>query len=158
MATRNSGYSAPYLLIVALRGGCALRLGAFVQQLGAWAERPCVLTIRLPAVDSQLAITGVLRAYYSLASIRGWALVPPEQHGGFATMRLTQLGLEEATTREVIDDELGRRLRYARDDRAIFELARDSALFTGPPRRTLAGRYLSVGGRRRPVPEPWMFE
>lgn len=135
-----------------------MRLGGFVQQLGAWAERPCVLTITIPAADSRLVIAGILRPYFSLASIHGWALVPPEQHGGFAASRMTPLDLEHATAREIVDDEHGRRLRFRRDAHAVFELARDAALFTGPPRRTRPGRYLYVGGRRRPVPEPWMLE
>ncbi|HTW84871.1 MAG TPA: hypothetical protein VMD91_12430 [Candidatus Sulfotelmatobacter sp.] len=135
-----------------------MRLGAFVEQLGAWAERPCVLTILVPAVDGRLAIAGILRPYFSLASIHGWALVPPQQHGGFAAIRLLELELERSSAREVIDDDDGRRLRYRRHDEMLCELTRDAAPFTAPPRRTRRGRYLYVGGRRRPVPEPWMLE
>ena len=75
-------------------------------------------------------MTGILRAYYSLASMHGWALVPPQQHGGFATMRMTQLWFDQATMRAVL---------------------------TAPPRSIRGGRYLYVGGRRRRVPEPWML-
>jgi hypothetical protein len=158
MVTRKGGYSPPYLFVSSLRMGWSLRLGVFVQVLGTWAEWPCVLTIRIPATGSELAVGGILRAYYSLTSVRGWALVPPEQHGGFGAARMTELELEHATEREVIEDAGGRRLRYRRDDDAVFELMRDASLFTGPPRHTRTGRYLYVGGRRRRAPEPWMLE
>ena len=94
-------------------------------------------------------MTGILRAYYSLASMHGWALVPPQQHGGFATMRMTQLWFDQATMRAVLVDGQARRLRYV--------LRADDALLTAPPRSIRGGRYLYVGGRRRRVPEPWML-
>jgi hypothetical protein len=122
-----------------------------------WSERPCLLTISIPSVSSRLHVAGILRAYYSLASMHGWALVPPEQHGGFRTMRMTQLCFDEASMRAVVGDGSGRRLRYALGGEAIFTLERDDALLTAPPRSTRNGRYLYVGGRRRRVPEAWML-
>jgi hypothetical protein len=116
-----------------------------------------VLTIVIPSIASRLRVAGILRAYYSLASTHGWALVPPEQHGGFAALRMTELCFDRATMRAVIDDGPTRRLRYLLGGEAVFTLERDDAFFTGPPRSTREGRYLYVGGRRRRVPEPWMF-
>jgi hypothetical protein len=126
-------------------------------QLAEWSERPCVLTIAVPAASSRLRVAGILRAYYSLASMHGWALVPPEQHGGFTALRMTELCFDRATMRAVIDSGPQRQLRYALGSDAVFTLERDEALLTGPPRATREGRYLYVGGRRRRVPEPWMF-
>lgn len=111
----------------------------------------------IPATASELRLAGILRPYYSAASLRGWALVPPVQHGGFAAMRLIPLPFEEATRRAVLDGERGRRLRYTTGGDAVFELERDHAALTAPPRRVRDGRYLYVGGRRRPAPEPWML-
>jgi hypothetical protein len=86
-------------------------------------------------------------------------LVPPQQHGGFATVRLTQLDIAEATQRDVLFEGYERCLRYSRSPEIVCELARDDdALFTAPPRVTRNGRYLYVGGRRRPVPEAWMLQ
>ncbi len=123
----------------------------------AWAEKPCLLTVSVASVGSELRFAGVLRAYYSLYSIHGWALVPPQQHGGFAAVQLTQLHLEEATQREVLLDGNGHRLRFSAGGETVFELERDDALFTAPPRSIGTGRYLYVGGRRRPAPEAWML-
>ena len=122
-----------------------------------WSEKACVLTVTVASVGSELRFSGILRAYYSLASIHGWALVPPQQHGGFEAIRLTQLSIEEATIRHVLDDGPGRRLRYSAGGDAVFELQRDDAIFTAPPRSIREGRYLYVGGRRRPAPEEWML-
>lgn len=116
-----------------------------------------MLTVSVPSVGSELRFTGILRPYYSMHSIHGWALVPPQQHGGFATMRLTQLNLGDADDREVLGEGAKRRLRFSVRRDAVFELERDDALLTGPPRITKPGRYLYVGGRRRPVPEHWML-
>jgi len=139
--------------------GWRLRLGVFVRLLSEWAEKPCVLTVTIPSVDGSIRIAGILRSYYSLSSLHGWALVPPKQHGGFATVRLTQLHIADATQRDVVLDGHGRRLRYSRGPEIVCELARDDdALFTAPPRVTRNGRYLYVGGRRRPVPEAWMLQ
>ena len=134
-----------------------MRLGVFHACLIEWAEKPCVLTIAVASVGSELRLTGILRSYYSLHSISGWALVPPQQHGGFATMRLTQLNLEDATMREVVVDADRQRLRFSSRRDTVFELQRDDAYLTGPPRIVKEGRYLYVGGRRRPVPEEWML-
>jgi len=89
--------------------------------------------------------------------MHGWALVPPEQHGGFTTMRLTQLCFDEASLRAVVGEGTARRLRYVLSGEAVFTVERDDALLTAPPRSTRNGRYLYVGGRRRRVPEPWML-
>lgn len=130
----------------------------FSRLLTEWAEKPCVLTVALRSAAGTIRIAGILRSYYSLSSLHGWALVPPQQHGGFATVRLTQLEIGEATQRDVVLDGHGPRLRYARGDEMIFELERDQeALFTAPPRVTRNGRYLYIGGRRRPAPEAWML-
>jgi hypothetical protein len=134
-----------------------LRLGAFHRQLIAWSERPCVLTVSIPSVASVLRLAGILRPYYSLTSVHGWALVPPQQHGGFSAMRLTQLTIEEATMRAVIGHGSSRRLRYCAGE-TVFTLEADEAALTAPPRATRDGRYLYVGGRRRPAPEPWMMQ
>jgi hypothetical protein len=122
-----------------------------------WAEKPCVLTVRIASTGSEVRIAGVLRAYFSLASLQGWALVPPQQHGGFAALQLTELHLEDMTARDVVLDGNGRRLRFSGGGETVFELERDDALFTGPPRAIGTGRYLYVGGRRRPSPEAWML-
>jgi hypothetical protein len=135
-----------------------LRLGVFHRQLLELAEKPCVLTIIIVSTGSQIRISGVLRPYYSLSSLHGWALVPPRQHGGFAAMRLTQLNLAEATQRDVVLSGSGRRLRFTAGGETVFELERDTALLSAPPRTTRPGRYLYVGGRRRTVPEPWMLQ
>ena len=134
-----------------------MRLGLFHRSLIEWAEKPCLLTVSVPAAGSELHFAGILRAYYSLHSMAGWALVPPQQHGGFAAIRLTQLNLDDATLRDVLDA-APRRLRYALGSNTMFELARDDAMLTGPPRVIREGRYLYVGGRRRPVPEDWMLQ
>jgi hypothetical protein len=134
-----------------------LRLGAFHRQLILWSERPCILTVSVASVGSVLRLAGILRPYYSLNSVHGWALVPPQQHGGFSAMRLTQLAIEEATMRAVIGDGSARRLRYSAGE-TVFTLEADEATLTGPPRVTRDGRYLYVGGRRRPAPEPWMMQ
>ncbi|MBV8643181.1 MAG: hypothetical protein JO225_04605 [Candidatus Eremiobacteraeota bacterium] len=119
-------------------------------------EKPCVLTVTAAATGSGVRLAGILRSYYSLNSLHGWALVPPQQHGGFAAIRMTELNIDEASRRHVVSDARGQRLRYA--IRAlVFELERDDALLTGPPRTIGTGRYLYVGGRRRPAPEPWML-
>ena len=135
-----------------------MRLGAFHRQLIAWSERPCILTVSVASIASALRLAGILRPYYSLHSIRGWALVPPQQHGGFEAMRLTQLTIDEATMRAVLDDGSSRRLRYSADGETVFTLERDEAFLTAPPRATGEGRYLYVGGRRRRAPEPWMMQ
>ena len=134
-----------------------MRLGVFHRSLLEWAEKPCVLTVRIASVGSEVRIAGVLRAYFSLASLQGWALVPPQQHGGFAALQLTELHLEHMTARDVILDGNRRRLRFSDGGETVFELERDDALFTAPPRAIGTGRYLYVGGRRRPAPEAWML-
>ncbi|HEV2641874.1 MAG TPA: hypothetical protein VGT98_04180 [Candidatus Elarobacter sp.] len=135
-----------------------MRLGVFHRLLLEWAEKPCVLTVGIASVGSEVRIAGVLRSYFSLSSLQGWALVPPQQHGGFAAVQLTQLHLEDATQREVLLDGAGHRLRFSGGGETVFELERDDALFTGPPRSIGTGRYLYVGGRRRPAPEAWMLQ
>jgi hypothetical protein len=135
-----------------------MRLGVFHRQLLAWAERPCVLTVAVRTVAGTICVAGILRPYFSLQSIRGWALVPPQQHGGFETMRLTALAFDEAPLRAVLGTGDDRRLRYSLDGRTIFTLERDHAILTAPPRATRRGRYLYIGGRRRHVPEPWMLQ
>ena len=133
-----------------------MRLGAFHQQLVDWAEKPCILTITV-AGSSELRVGGILRAYYSLQSFRGWTLVPPAQHGGFATARLTQLNIEEMVWRQVVGDGAERRLRFWSGVEPVFELRPDAAHLTAPPRAVGTGRYLYIGGRRRTRPEPWMI-
>jgi hypothetical protein len=135
-----------------------LRLGVFHRLLLEWAEKPCVLTVRIASVGSEVRIAGVLRSYFSLSSLQGWALVPPQQHGGFASVQLTQLHLEDATQRELLLDAGGHRLRFSAGGETVFELERDDAPFTAPPRAIGRGRYLYVGGRRRPAPEAWMLQ
>ncbi|HYZ17030.1 MAG TPA: hypothetical protein VE591_11535 [Candidatus Acidoferrum sp.] len=107
--------------------------------------------------ESELRLGGVLRAYYSLYSIRGWVLAPPLQHGGFDTMRLTELKLEESASRRIVADAAQRKLCYAIDG-TVFVLQRDDAQLTAPPRATRRGRYLYTGGRRCHRPEPWMLQ
>jgi len=136
-----------------------LRVGVFLRQLSAWAEKPCVLTIRTAATGGELRITGVLRSYYSMTSLHGWALVPAEQHGGWDAQRLTPLdGMAEAMHREVVLTGHGRLLRYSRDGALVFELERDDTILTPPPRVVRNGRYLYVGGRRRRSAESWMLQ
>ncbi len=134
-----------------------MRLGVFHRQLLQLAEKPCVLTITIVSTGSQIRVCGVLRSYYSLSSLHGWVLCPPQQHGGFAAMRLMQLNIGEATQRDVVLDGNGHRLRYTAGGETVFELERDNAMLTAPPRTTRSGRYLYVGGRRRIAPEPWML-
>jgi hypothetical protein len=55
-------------------------------------------------------------------------------------------------------DGRGRRLRFSGDGEVVFELERDDAILTGPPRTVRNGRYLYVGGRRRRQAEPWMLQ
>lgn len=135
-----------------------MRVGSFLRQLFEWAEKPCVLTIRVASTASEVRVAGILRPYYSVSSLHGWALVPPQQHGGFAAVKLTQLSFADATHREVLLDGRGRRLRFACDDHVVFELERDDAILTAPPRSVRSGRYLYVGGRRRRIAEPWMLQ
>lgn len=135
-----------------------MRLGVFHRLLLEWSEKPCILTVSIPSAGSAIRITGILRSYYSLSSLHGWALVPPQQHGGFATIRLTQLHLAEATQRDVVIDAQATRLRFAAGPEPVFEIERDEAILTAPPRVTRNGRYLYIGGRRRPVPEAWMLQ
>ena len=134
-----------------------MRQGTILRTLTEWAEKPCVLTIAIDGAASTLRVAGILRAYFSLTSLHGWALVPPQQHGGFTSTKLTLLNLEEATHRELLEGDGSRRIRFARGDDAVLELQRDDAIFTAPPRQVREGRYMYVGGRRRPVPEPWML-
>ncbi|HEY4441117.1 MAG TPA: hypothetical protein VGN14_11730 [Candidatus Elarobacter sp.] len=105
-----------------------------------------------------IRLAGILRPYFSLQSLRGWALVPPQQHGGFETMRLTELPFDEAVMRAVTGDGDERTLRYSLDRRTVFTLERDHVPLTAPPRAIRRGRYLYVGGRRRRSPEPWMLQ
>jgi hypothetical protein len=135
-----------------------LRLGAFQRILSDWAEKPCVLTVTVGAGGSELRLAGILRPYFSLSSVHGWALVPPQQHGGFSAVRLTELRIESALHREVVLDPGGSRLRYGLPGGITFTLERDEARLTAPPRAIRSGRYLYVGGRRRPAPEPWMLQ
>jgi hypothetical protein len=137
--------------------GDGMRLGVFHQQLVDWAEKPCVLTVAIATSGSEIRFTGILRPYYSLQSIRGWALVPPQQHGGFTSLQLTQLNFDDMTSRQVIGAGGQRRLRFSADRERVFVLERDSAFLTAPPRVTGSGRYLYTGGRRRPDPERWML-
>jgi hypothetical protein len=128
-----------------------------LRSLLQWAEKPCVLTVRVAATGTEVRVTGVLRSYHSLSSLHGWALVPPQQHGGFAAVKLTQLPIADAAQRDVVLDGRGRRLRFSGDGEVVFELERDDAVLTAPPRRVGSGRYLYVGGRRRRSAEPWML-
>jgi hypothetical protein len=134
-----------------------LRHGAFLRILSDWAEKPCVLTVAVSSSGSEIRLAGILRPYFSLTSVHGWALVPPQQHGGFAAVRLTELRIDNALQREVILDTGGPRLRYSSGGEMVFTLVRDEARLTAPPRAIRSGRYLYVGGRRRPAPEPWML-
>lgn len=134
-----------------------MRVGVFLRQLHEWSERPCVLTMRIAsAAATEIRVAGVLRPYYSITSLHGWALVPPQQHGGFASLKLTELPIAEAEMREVIFDGRGRKLRFT-THAMIFELERDDAILSAPPRVVRNQRYLYVGGRRRRHPEPWML-
>lgn len=134
-----------------------MRLGRFHAQLVEWAEKPCVLTVSFPPTSGEIRFAGILRPYYSLYSIRGWALVPPQQHGGFESVRLTQLNIEAMSSRLVLGSGAERRLRFSAGGEQIFQLERDHVAFTAPPRAIGRGRYLYIGGRRKPVPEPWML-
>lgn len=131
-------------------------MGVFLRQLYEWAERPCVLTVRVAASASELRVAGILRPYFSATSLHGWALVPPQQHGGFTSLKLTELPIADAEQRDVILDGHGRKLRFTAGD-MVFELERDDAVLTAPPRTVRNQRYLYVGGRRRRTPEPWML-
>lgn len=133
-----------------------MRLGRFLEYLQEWSEKACVLTVHVPTAGEPLRLGGVLRSYYSLNSIRGWVLVPPVQHGGFETIRMTHLTFDEAQARECIDGPHGPVLRYSADGRTVFELERDATAFTAPPRAVKTTRYLYPGGRRRRRPERWM--
>ena len=135
-----------------------MRVGVFLRQLIEWSERACVLTVRVSSTGTEVRIGGILRSYYSLSSLHGWALVPPQQHGGFSTVKLTQLNIGEATHRELLLSGHGRRLRFSVGEETVFELERDDAIFTPPPRVVRSGRYLYVGGRRRRWAEPWMLQ
>jgi hypothetical protein len=118
-----------------------------------------MLTVRIAATGGEIRLTGVLRSYYSMASLHGWALVPPQQHGGWAAQRLTALdAIADAMQREVVLTGRGRMLRFTRDGETVFELERDDTVFTPPPRIVRDGRYLYVGGRRRRSAEPWMLQ
>jgi hypothetical protein len=134
-----------------------LRVGIFLRTLYEWSEKPCVLTVRVASTGTEVRVTGILRSYFSLSSLHGWALVPPQQHGGFAAVKLTQLNIAEAVQRDVMLDGRGRRLRFSPSAEVIFELERDDAILTAPPRSVGSGRYLYVGGRRRRLAEPWML-
>lgn len=134
-----------------------MRVGIFLRTLYEWSEKPCVLTVRVASTGSEVRVTGILRSYFSLSSLHGWALVPPQQHGGFATVKLTQLGIADAVQRDVILDAGVHRLRFSPGAEVVFELERDDAILTAPPRCVGAGRYLYIGGRRRRVAEPWML-
>lgn len=131
-------------------------MGVFLRLLYEWAERPCVLTARIASTGTEIRLAGILRPYHSLWSYHGWALIPPQQHGGFAALKMTELPIAEATQRDVVLGGRGRRLRFAANA-MIFELERDDAFLTGPPRAVGRGRYLYVGGRRRRTAEPWML-
>ncbi|HEX3550181.1 MAG TPA: hypothetical protein VHT53_07400 [Candidatus Elarobacter sp.] len=134
-------------------------MGIFLRQLYDWSEKPCVLTVRITATGGEIRVTGVLRSYYSFASLHGWALVPPQQHGGWSAQRLTELdAIADAGQREVVLTGRGRLLRYSRDGAIVFELERDDAVLTPPPRVVRHGRYLYVGGRRRRAAESWMLQ
>jgi len=135
-----------------------LRVGVFLRQLYEWAEKPCVLTVRTVATASELRVTGVLRSYYSMASMHGWALVPPKQHGGWSAQRMTPLdAIADAAHRELVLTGRGRMLRFTCRE-LIFELERDDTILTPPPRVVRNGRYLYVGGRRRRIAEAWMLQ
>jgi hypothetical protein len=74
-----------------------------------------MLTVRIAATGGEIRLTGVLRSYYSMASLHGWALVPPQQHGGWAAQRLTALdAIADAMQREVVLTGRGRMLRRDR--------------------------------------------
>lgn len=133
-------------------------MGLFLRQLYEWAERPCVLTVRVAATGGEVRMSGILRAYFSVQSLHGWTLVPPQQHGGFATAKLTELPIAEASQREVVLDGYGRKLRFTETGEIVFELERDEAILTPPPRIVRNARYLYVGGRRRRTAEPWMLQ
>jgi hypothetical protein len=135
-----------------------LRVGVFLRQLHEWSERPCVLAMRIASpAATEIRVAGVLRPYYSVTSLHGWALVPPQQHGGFASLKLTELPIAEAEMREVVFDVRGRKLRFTTHE-MTFELERDDdAILSAPPRVVRNQRYLYVGGRRRRHPEPWML-
>ena len=134
-----------------------MRLGVFHDVLLSWAERPCVLPVTIGATGSELRFSGILRSYFSQTSLSGWALIPPQQHGGFQSVRLTALNLDRHDDRRVIEHASGARLRYVSRE-AVFELERDPAMLTAPPRAPTTQRYHYVGGRRRPDPEPWMTD
>ena len=134
-------------------------MGIFLRQLYEWAEKACVLTVRVTATGGEIQVTGILRSYYSLASLHGWALVPPQQHGGWTAQRLTELdAIADATHREVVLTGHGRLLRFSRGSGLVFELKRDDVGLTPPPRVVRHGRYLYVGGRRRRSAESWMLQ
>jgi hypothetical protein len=113
--------------------------------------------MRVASSASEIRMSGVLRPYFSITSLHGWALVPPQQHGGFTSLKLTELPIAEAEEREVLFDGHGRKLRFTTPE-LIFELERDDAILTAPPRVVRNRRYLYIGGRRRRTPEPWMLQ
>ena len=83
--------------------------------------------------------------------------MPPQQHGGFATVKLTQLTIADAVQRDVVLDGRGLRLRFCAAANRLRAGAR-RAILTAPPRSVGHGRYLYVGGRRRRAAEPWMLQ
>jgi hypothetical protein len=135
----------------------ALRVGVFLRQLLEWSEKPCVLTVRVASTGGELRVGGILRPYFSKTSLHGWALVPPQQHGGFTAVKLTELNIADATHRELVRNVHGPLLRFSSGGETMFELERDDAILTGPPRVVRNERYLYVGGRRRRAAEPWML-
>jgi hypothetical protein len=158
MAARRGGHRPAYKKRRSKKGCDGVRVGLFLRHLLEMAEKPCVLTVRVASTGSEVRVSGILRSYHSLSSLFGWALIPPQQHGGFAAVKLTELRIGEATLREVVLDGRGRRLRFAGDGEIVFELERDDAILTAPPRAVGSGRYLYVGGRRRRSAEPWMLQ
>lgn len=134
-----------------------MRVGIFLRTLDEWSEKPCILTVRVASTGTEVRLTGILRSYFSRSSLHGWALVPAQQHGGFAAVKLTQLNIADAVQRDVVLDGRARRLRYCADGEVAFELERDDAILTAPPRSVGRGRYLYVGGRRRRTAEAWML-
>lgn len=106
--------------------------------------------------DGPLTITGILRPFFSLTSIRDWALVPPVEHGGTQAFKVTPLHFETMRKRVVVLDDRTQEptLRYWSHPELIFELAVICDMqLTAEPRAVKDGRYLLEGGRRRR--EPW---
>lgn len=110
-----------------------------------------MLTVDIPWSATTVATFGILRPYYSLWSLRGWALVPPAQHGSTAVAP-TELHFDtmRARTVQAGDEEFVRLVYRNAEDSLRFTLqwSPASSGLSAAPRRVRAERYLYAGARR----------